>query len=497
MIADVRKPDKLVAITLGLALAIGACLRFYRLGAYELTADEAASWYAAAAPTVAYVVRVGIVVDPGRLGLHNLALHFWILCFGDGVASMRFLSVVFGIIGIPLVFAVARELLEYDGGFPGLSRPESERIAALSALIFAVSLPAIHYSREARAYPLILVLALAQVWMFLRAARSGRVVDLLGVAILSFLSVAASLVNVAVLAAQGLWLLSYLQPRIGRLTPRLWRSVLVLAASLISGAAAAGLVVLTNPSGVNFATHFSWQQTGAAPFMQTARMAPLNAMCVLTVGFSVWGAIRAWRDASAAIWLALLWMWMPVLLLACSLRSAAPLILVILSFWFPNFLQRYVLSSIVPFSLLVAVGIWRIPSNPIRLGAVALFIGLALVRIASYYGSPGQGVGEWEIQWREAAAFAESEAKAGRPVVVYPELCKFVVLYYARNSTSVQPFSAAAHLLILKPNFGAPDNADLPLLRWGYPRDVARFDGVSVWENQVSTSRGRYNDGDR
>ena len=92
MIADTRKPDKLAPIALGLALAIGACLRFYRLGAYELTADEAASWYAAAAPTLVYVVRVGFVSNPGKLGLHDLALHLWILAFGDSVVSMRTLS---------------------------------------------------------------------------------------------------------------------------------------------------------------------------------------------------------------------------------------------------------------------------------------------------------------------------------------------------------------------------------------------------------------------
>ena len=481
MIADTRKPEKLSAITLGLALAIGACLRFHRLGAYELTDDEAASWYAAAAPTLDYVVRSGMIVNPGKLGLHDLALHFWILAFGDSVISMRTLSAILGVVCILLVFVVARELLEYDWGSSGLPRYESERIAALSALIFAVSLPAIHYSREARMYPLILALALAQVWFFIRAARFGRLVHLLGTASLSFLLVAANLVNVAVLVAQGVWLLTLLRRSGWRLTSPLSRSACTLAASLMPGAVAVGLMVATDPSGLYRRTHYWWQRAGAVSFMQMARMAPLNAMCVLAIGLAVWGTIRGWREARAAVWLALLWMWLPVVLLAWSLRTnVAPMLLVILSFWFPNFLQRYVLTCIVPFSILVAAGIWWIRPNPIRLCALGLFVGLALARIASYYRSPGEGVGEWGVQWREAAAFAESEAKAGRPIALYPDYCKFVVLYYARNSTMVLPLTKGAHLLIFTNAAYDPDDLNLPALRWAYPRDIARFDGVSV-----------------
>ena len=481
MIADTRKPERLTAITLGLALVIGACLRFYRLGAYELTVDEAASWYAAAAPTVAYVVRVGFVTNPGKLVLHDLALHFWILAFGDSVISMRTLSAIVGVICILLIFVVACELLEYDRGSSGLPRYESNRIAALSALVFALSLPAIHYSREARMYPLILALSLAQVWFFVRAARFGRLVHLLGTASLSFLLVAANLVNVAVLIAQGVWLLDLFRRGGWRLTSPLSGSAWTLAASLMPGAVAAGLVVLSNPSGVNFAIHYWWQRAGAVSFMQTARMAPLNAMCVLAIGLAVWGTIRGWREARVAVWLALLWMWLPVVLLTWSLRTnVAPMLLVILSFWFPNFLQRYVLTCVVPFSILAAMGIWWIRSNPIRLCALGLFVALALARIVSYYRSPGEGRNEWGVQWREAAAFAESEAKAGRPIALYPDYCKFVVLYYARNSTMVLPLTKGAHLLIFTNNAYDPDDPNLPLLRWAYPRDIARLDGVSV-----------------
>jgi hypothetical protein len=474
-------PERLSALILGLALAIGAYLRFHRLGAYELTDDEAASWYAAAAPTLAHVVRLGVALNPGRLGLHDLGLHFWILAFGDSVFAMRSMSAILGVIGILLVFVVARELLEFDLVSSGLPSDESNRIAALSALVFALSLPAINYSREARMYALVLALALAEVWFFLRGARFGRFVDLLGAALLSFLLVAASLVSVAVLVAQGVWLLALFLRSGWRPTSPLSRRAWSLAASLIPGAAAAALVVLSNRSGVYEGTHLPWQRVRAVSFIETARMAPLNAMCALTVGLAVWGTIRGWRGARAAVWLALLWMWLPVVLLAWSLRTVGPLLFVILSFWFPNPLQRYVLTCVVPFSILAAIGIWRVRQDSLRLGVVTLFVGLALTRITSYYGSPQEGIGEWGVQWREAAAFAASEAEARRPIALYPDYCKFAVDYYARNSTIVPPLGLHAHLLIVTNDAGDSNDPNIPFLRWEYPRDVARLNGVSVW----------------
>ncbi len=393
---------------------------------------------------------------------------------------MRSLSAILGIVGIMLVFAVARELLEFDLVSCGLPRGESDRIAALSALVFALSLPAIHYSREERMYALVLVLALAQVWFFIRAARFGRFVSLLGAAFLSFLSVAASLVNLPLLIAEGLWLLTLLQRTGWRPTSPITRRLWILAASLIPGAVAAGLMLLINSSAVYSQGQQWFHRPGAESFMQAARMAPLNTICVLTIGLAVWGTIRGWREARAAVWLALLWMWLPVVLLAWSLRTVGPLLLIILSFWFPSLLQRYVLTCVVPFSILAAIGIWRVRRDFLRLAALTLFVGLALTRITSYYESPQDGFGEWGTQWREAAAFAASEAKAGRPTALYPELCEFVVFYYARRSTIAPPFSPRAHLLIIR-NKEDLNDPNLPPLRLEYPRDIARLNGVSVW----------------
>ena len=59
---------------------------------------------AASAPTVGEVVRQGLELNPGKLALHDIVLHFWMLAFGDSMTSIRALSALLGTLAIALVF---------------------------------------------------------------------------------------------------------------------------------------------------------------------------------------------------------------------------------------------------------------------------------------------------------------------------------------------------------------------------------------------------------
>ena len=106
--------SRLSFLILGVAVVLGGWLRFSGLNGYELTSDEGCTWAAAAAPTARRVLDLAIRLNPGKLGLQDLVLHFWMLACGDSVASMRALSAVLGTLAIVLVFAVVKELLMLD-----------------------------------------------------------------------------------------------------------------------------------------------------------------------------------------------------------------------------------------------------------------------------------------------------------------------------------------------------------------------------------------------
>ncbi|MGZ6227943.1 MAG: hypothetical protein ACXWNE_07430, partial [Candidatus Binataceae bacterium] len=187
---------------IAIALALGAWLRFAAIGAPEMSADEGASWAAAAAPTLAEVVRVQAALNPGKLAVYEVLLHAWINLFGDGLAAMRALSAMLDTFSIVVVFALVRELLgarsltpQSEGSeFGGIPPEESEAVAALAALLFAVNLVTIKYARELRMYPLALVIVLLQVWVFIRAVRrGGNPFELTLLAVLTALAVATHL----------------------------------------------------------------------------------------------------------------------------------------------------------------------------------------------------------------------------------------------------------------------------------------------------------------
>jgi mannosyltransferase len=186
------------------ALAAGTVLRFANLGALEISADEATSWAAASAPSVAEVSVRHIALNPGELPIYDLTLHGWIAIFGTSPTAMRALSAAFGVLAIALVYIVSCELFApTSGGESVLTIDDAGTIAGLAALVFAVNLVTIKYSREARMYPLLLAAILAQVAMFLRAIRAGGLTNYAVVAILTAIAIATNYSALAVPAVEG------------------------------------------------------------------------------------------------------------------------------------------------------------------------------------------------------------------------------------------------------------------------------------------------------
>jgi len=80
--------------------------------------------------------------------LSYLLLHAWIQLFGDDEPVVRSLSVLFGVLAVPLIYGVAWQLLR-------------RRLAGLlAALLLAVSPLHIWYGQETRMYALLTFLCL-------------------------------------------------------------------------------------------------------------------------------------------------------------------------------------------------------------------------------------------------------------------------------------------------------------------------------------------------
>lgn len=138
-------------LLLSIILIVAALLRFYDLSFESLWNDELSTWKRASLASTVETIQFSIAHDVHPPG-YQLFMYYWISVFGDSETVLRLPSAIFGVTSVLMIFLVTRRF------FPN-------RIALASAWLLAISLYAIHYSREARPYALLLLLVLLIVYV--------------------------------------------------------------------------------------------------------------------------------------------------------------------------------------------------------------------------------------------------------------------------------------------------------------------------------------------
>ncbi len=397
-----------------LALILGGGLRFYRLGVDEMTRGEAAAWTAASAPTIASVIASGRRLDPGKLGLYDVTLHGWIAMFGDRVGAMRALSAVLGTLAIVLVFASVREILR---SLDTAADPITAEVAgAFAALLFACNLQMITFDRTARMYSPMLAAILAQMFFFVRAHRRAGILNWTAAAIFTVLAVACNYTSLFFFAAEALWL-AYLLTMGRTRDTAIKLSVarpaiaLVVAAMLIAplAAAASRVEIRALHAGV-----LEWIEP-QPPWW------PFRALKVMTGNAAFWPFLALsifgiWRQRIQTV--------QGTIFIICWLALPFVIVMVISYAITPFMLERYVLSGLVAFLVLAAVGLASFRSKSARYPIAALVVAQSLAHVHHHWRAPE------DIQWREAAECAASAAPSGQKVAVIPSGEPLFVLRY-------------------------------------------------------------------
>ena len=140
---------------LWLIFFLGLGLRVYGLGNHNFWYDEAMSFYDSS------LIKLSNFVFFQHNQLYFLFLRFWSLCFGKSEFALRSLSMVFGVLSIPLAYKIGR--LFFD-----------RRVGLASALILAISPMHIWYSQEARGYCLSTFLTMLMAYFFFSAVKKNR-----------------------------------------------------------------------------------------------------------------------------------------------------------------------------------------------------------------------------------------------------------------------------------------------------------------------------------
>ena len=143
-----------------LILLFAFALRLYRLDFQSIWWDEGHSIFVASHPIAAIPTLPAMDVHPPAY--FNL-LHLWMTIAGQSTFALRYLSVIFSLFTVALLWRFARLLIN-----------RSKRPAILTALLGALSPLYVAYAQEVRSYAMITCLALAATFVLWRLLLPGH-----------------------------------------------------------------------------------------------------------------------------------------------------------------------------------------------------------------------------------------------------------------------------------------------------------------------------------
>jgi mannosyltransferase len=373
---------------LALTVALATTLRLFRLGTRSFWLDEATS--AVLARVDRNVFTSAVIHRQANMVLYYLLLRGWTR-LGSSEVVIRGLSVLAGVAAIPAIYLLGRHFFG----------PKAGRVAALLLSVHAFH---IRYSQEARGYSLFVLLAVLSSLFFLRSLERSSRKNWAAWVVTSVLMVYTQVFGGWVLLAQWCSLLFW-QREIR------WKRFLFSAAVIclsISPLAYCLLLVsdrsqlswLTRPSAQDV-YKFCLAMTGDGGFLL------LLAYLALVLGGVGAGVMRLRsHSASADTWkycFLLIWLLLPP---ACVLA---------ISFGWPAFEPRFLISCLPPLTLLAADALTRIRSKVLFSTSLMIMLALSLSGTYSYY--RGRADDEHTDDWRDATRFVLSQAEVGDAVL--------------------------------------------------------------------------------
>jgi 4-amino-4-deoxy-L-arabinose transferase-like glycosyltransferase len=434
----------------GLALLaivlIGLFLRVYQVGTQSIWYDEAWSILASklAVPQIMVEITAGDVEPP----LYYFLLHYWMMVFGTSASAVRLLSVLFGVLAIPMIYVVGRQLFNKEVGLVG-------------ALVLALSSFNIWYSQETRMYSLMVLLALLSMYFFLRLLRRrllqrNNLALSAGYVFFTALLVYTHYYGWFVVIAQNIYVLTlWLLSRERAFKLRHWIGLQAIVAALyvpwipVLSSQSAGVALhawlywIPQPTAATLI--FTYQlYSGTAGLVADSGTVVLLAavLSALFLGLSVFSLFAYQKVRGAMDWKAPLkslesYAWevriqdlTPVYFLAVWLLAIYLIPFAISEIWSPIYWYRYTIAASVALYLLVGKGIANINNKPTKLAVIGVVAALSVASLPSYY------FGVTRDQTREATSLIDANAKSGDVVLIYPDFENLPFDYY-NNRTDV------------------------------------------------------------
>ena len=155
-------------------LIIGITLRIMYMDT-SLWYDEACSWFSAKQNFPSGIIHNLLTLDLQHTPIYFFILHFWIKLFGTSEFALRSLSVIFGILSIPLTYIITKKITS------------STVQSFFTSAITAVSPLLVLFSVEIRMYPIAVFLVLLSVNFLIDFEKTNSIKSLISLIVTNIL----------------------------------------------------------------------------------------------------------------------------------------------------------------------------------------------------------------------------------------------------------------------------------------------------------------------
>jgi mannosyltransferase len=419
-------------ITLLAIILIGAFLRVYQLGAQSIWFDESSSVYIAKLSFTQFAqVLPTLERSPP---LYFLILHYWVILFGTSEFAVRLLSALFGVLALPMIYVLGRQLF-------------NEEVGLVAALILALSSFNIQYSQEARMYSLMVLLALLSMYFFTRFLQRNTVAISVGYVVSTTLLLYTHVYGMFVIIAQNVFLLTLLfLSREHAFRLRHWIALQALLVAFFAPWISVWISQmrprgpLAPPLGTVIHTFVIYSGT-------VFLLALFIGLSILSLfAYQKVRGVMDWKTPLKALesyaWEVRIANVEPVYFLVVWLFALNVIPFIISRFSEPIYaytLERYAIAGSVALYLLVARGISTVNHRYTKFAVIGIIVVLSAANLQPYYTSITKP------QAREATSFIDANFKSGDVVLVSPPWEHFAFDYYNnRTDVAIKPISSYA-----------------------------------------------------
>jgi mannosyltransferase len=403
-------------LAVGAELVLGAVLGSLFLGTHSLFLDESVS--ATLATTPWHNFTTVVTHREANMALYYLLLRGWVV-FGHSEIALRSLSVLLAVGALWVVILLARDLF-------------GRRVALVAGLLLAVDPLFVQFAQDVRGYSLALLLVSASCFFFVRGIRQADPPPRLCWTAYTIVTALAAYSNFwAALVPVGQALsLAFLPP--GRIP---WRRVLASAAALVVLLVPLGLLIeSTDSAGVNWAAGSSAGRL-FTHIRSSVPHAVLDLVVLVAAVAVVAVVVLARRRPEVGRVFARQW---PLCFTACWLLVPVAAVVMLSLVDRPLLVVRYLMVSLPPAIVLVAVGVERVSTLGWR-GARAMATALLVVLV----GLSALGVAQWYSlggpqDFRSPVAYLASRVQPGDGVLIFAPYERIPVEWYMADRPATE-----------------------------------------------------------